>query len=411
MSQDRIEDVLKDIKSNQTNGTQICKINATISADIVNVENIRILSGTIGALTSGLQKSQIVSVNGTVADVSKHDGCNALVVHTPDIYVSGTMATLGATIEKTVMGQGSAIMSVSGIWTGKVLFEGSIDGSTWNNLSVVQPAGTMTFNGVQNDNQNGLYRVPTTSGYTLIRTRMSSYTSGAVRIKINTSQPVGWHGVYQLNRSNFNANVTQFRSTGVEGGMILDGLTGTVGGTVTAEVDRQIRALNIIQSEHHEIHEGHSFRGTSYVSGIGSNAIQYWNFKSPNVYHAHLVYDFSSAINGTFKVYKDVTIGNNGTSIPLLNANLNMSATTSAAFYVSPTTISGTTGNLIDSFVVGSDGANVSGRGGSNTARSAEWVLKPNTKYLFQFDNITTGGRANLKIEFYEGDKPHMVGG
>jgi hypothetical protein len=216
--------------------------------------------------------------------------------------------------------------------------------------------------------------------------------------------------------SNTQLRTTVFSATGYEGGKVLDGLENTVAHLgVTAEVDRQIRALNVISNEHHEIHEGHSFRASSYLTGINSGQSKWWTFKSSDLYYDHIVWDIDTAINGTIYMYKDVSVNTLGASVSINNSNLALAsatgATTSAFFYEDSLGVTNTSGNRIDVHVVGSDGTSATGRVGGSANRSNEWVLKPNTLYAWQFVSGNNSNRASLQVSFYEGNKPHLVNG
>lgn len=130
----------------------------------------------------------------------------------PDITLTDTISGLNDTAEMDLHGMGSCLCQVSGTWTGKVEFQGAIDG-VWNTLSIFQPTGAITRNGIQNDNQNGLYRIVITAGYTKIRAILTSWSAGSVGILFNASAPVGSNQVWQLNAANLNATVTPATSS------------------------------------------------------------------------------------------------------------------------------------------------------------------------------------------------------
>lgn len=161
-----------------------------------------------GAITNGTQKTQIVDSAGHIVAAEMHGGQYHLLTDSLDINKTGTLGALDATVEMDTHGEGSALILVSGTWTGKIIFEGSID-STWVNLSMVQPGGAITFNGIQNDNQNGLYRVLIIAAYSKLRARMSQYTIGSATVEINASKPVGTSYSWQLVASNLQTTSNQ----------------------------------------------------------------------------------------------------------------------------------------------------------------------------------------------------------
>lgn len=165
--------------------------------------------------SGGYLLTAITDNTGSIVSVEPHNGHYALVTCTPDLHTSGWLSYSGDSVNLDVHGQGAAVMTVSGTWTGKIQFEGTIDDVYWVNLSIVQPAGGMTRNGVQNSNQNGSYRIPTVGGYKTVRATMATYTNGSAYIYFNCSEPVSANFVYQLNQSNLNATVFQTNGTGL----------------------------------------------------------------------------------------------------------------------------------------------------------------------------------------------------
>jgi hypothetical protein len=144
----------------------------------------------------------------TLIETDPTSGNDELRVFIEDNTKTGTLGSLNATVQMDIHGMGSCLAQVSGTWSGKIEFQGAIDG-VWNTLSIFQPTGAITRNGIQNDNQNGLYRVVIISAYTKVRAIMTTYTSGTATVLFNASTTVGSTQVWQLNAANLNANVYQ----------------------------------------------------------------------------------------------------------------------------------------------------------------------------------------------------------
>lgn len=172
--------------------------------------------------TNGAQKTQIVDSDGTSADVTAHGTTNALAVHTPDLDIVDTMSGLGDSVELTLHGMGSALVQVGGTWQGKIDIQGAID-SIWVTLSIFQPTGQLIRTGINNDAQNGLYRVVIASGYTKIRAVFTTWSSGTASIQIHASTPVGSNQVWQLNPLNLYSTVSQSTASNLNANVTSNG--------------------------------------------------------------------------------------------------------------------------------------------------------------------------------------------
>lgn len=154
------------------------------------------------AMTQPLVKTDTLTVTGTVNQGT--GGSSAWLQKLNQTQVTGSLGELDATVSADVSGAvGTAVFQVSGTWKGKIVVEGAVDG-VYNNISIVQPSGVITFTGVNNDNMNGVYRVLLIAGYTRLRLRMSSYTSGSATIVVNTAPLVPTAYSWQLNAANLN---------------------------------------------------------------------------------------------------------------------------------------------------------------------------------------------------------------
>lgn len=128
--------------------------------------------------------------------------------------LTGTLGALNATVDfdNDCCAYGTAVFQVSGTWQGKIVVEGAIDG-VYNNLSIVQPGGTIAFTGVNNDSQNGVYRILLIAGYTHLRLRMSSYSSGTATIVFNAAPLVPTTYAWQLVPANLQMTANQATGT------------------------------------------------------------------------------------------------------------------------------------------------------------------------------------------------------
>jgi len=139
---------------------------------------------------------------------------NAMPVDLSACLTNGTLTELNDTVEMECTGRiGTVVFQVLGTWQGKIVVEGAVDG-TYANLSIVQPGNAISFAGINNDNMNGVYRVLIVAGYTKVRLRMSSYTSGTATVIMNGAQLVPTAFVWQLVAENLHASAHLFDESG-----------------------------------------------------------------------------------------------------------------------------------------------------------------------------------------------------
>lgn len=165
------------------------------------------------SMTQPLVKTDNLTVTGTITNEvtvkQGTPGTSAWGMSLEQLQVTGTLGALDAVVNANVdSAEGTAVFQVSGTWSGKIVIEGAVDG-TYNNLSIVQPGGTISFSGINNDNQNGVYRILLIAGYTKLRLRMSSYTSGTASVVINVAPLTPTSYAWQLNAANLQTTATQ----------------------------------------------------------------------------------------------------------------------------------------------------------------------------------------------------------
>lgn len=103
---------------------------------------------------------------------------------------TGVIDAISETVSIDFTGHQSAAVVVSGTWSGTLVIEGSVDGSTWVTcwtsivnqspvaLGIPTPASSITT--------NGIYKVFQSSGFTTYRIRASAWTSGSATITWST---------------------------------------------------------------------------------------------------------------------------------------------------------------------------------------------------------------------------------
>lgn len=102
-----------------------------------------------------------------------------------DAIFTGTLTALNEVVALSLSNSSGAIVNISGTWTGTILFDGSNDDFvTFQNAAVFTPPAGVITAGVT---ANGYYRFVAVAGFTKIRARMSSYTSGSATVVLSAS--------------------------------------------------------------------------------------------------------------------------------------------------------------------------------------------------------------------------------
>jgi hypothetical protein len=280
-------------------------------------------------------------------------------------------------IEAHDWSMGTLVFQVSGTWSGKIVVEGAVDG-VFINLSIVQPGFAIAFTGVNNDNQNGVYRALIISGYTHVRLRMSAYTSGSADVVMNTAPLVATPFVWQLVPENLNGRM-----------QIMD-----VDSNV-AKVDSMTDTLQIIEYEHHEIHSGSHFTISDYDTSVALNETLEFIVTTPDsLKWAHMTIGFASTLGATLDVYEGASNVVEGTSVTPKNNNRNSDTASVLTIIADPTSI--TDGTKILGFMAGA------GRTAGFVSRDREIILKQDTTYLFRFTSLANSNAWSYVGEWYE---------
>lgn len=145
-----------------------------------------------------------------------------------NVTSTGTLSALDETVSLELTNSSGAIVNISGTWVGTILFEGSNDEFiTMQNASVFTPPAGVITTGVTTSNY---YRFVAVSGFTKIRARMSSYTSGTATVVLSASIGAGLAPTISVNYDsmlgkNKITDGTNNALVSSGGGLIVAGLT------------------------------------------------------------------------------------------------------------------------------------------------------------------------------------------
>lgn len=159
--------------------------------------------------------------------------------------------------------------------------------------------------------------------------------------------------------------------------------------------------------EHFQIHnQTHYF--VSELVTLAVSATAGWLFTTPNTasgIEIHLLEEVRSSLNGGLFVYENASITSAGTTLTALNSDRGSANVTSAEVQSLTVGTNITTtgfGTLIDSQVIGTDGATPNGDRGGFFDRSQELILKQNEEYFIRYLSESASNRVSIKFNWYE---------
>ena len=151
-----------------------------------------------------------------------------------------------------------------------------------------------------------------------------------------------------------------------------------------AKIDGVTGSIYTIPLEHGYIHQGKAFT-LSYDVVIPKNDFSDVLFITPAVTSIHLMAHkvVTTTSPGEVCVYEAVTVSASGSPITPYNADRSSASESTVLIYKIPT-VSGL-GTMIDCDPI--TGTKL--EGGGTTDVDFEWILKPNTHYLFRYSNAS----------------------
>lgn len=155
--------------------------------------------------------------------------------------------------------------------------------------------------------------------------------------------------------------------------------------------------VGVIDTEHHEIHEGHHYFIQNYIEVAGSGVLNHTFLTGAK--DVHMTFSVSGADAGLIlQTYEGATGDDNGTSITPLNnkrASTNLSTVTVRE---NPTNTAVVGATLLRATRIGTGGA-VAQRVAGNIQRGNEAILKKNTKYLIRITNLSSSAN-NISYDY-----------
>ncbi len=156
--------------------------------------------------------------------------------------------------------------------------------------------------------------------------------------------------------------------------------------------------LGIINFVHEQIHEGNTFSATFFQESVADDgtidiAVQ------TGVKELHFIFALQSDGNSVTRLYEGTDFSGDGTPQPIHNKKRSSPTITSVAITIDPT-VNNVGTLLAEVFIAGGTGGNATG---AVSGPRNEWILLPNTKYLFRMTNIAGGAKTlGACVEWYE---------
>ena len=186
----------------------------------------------------------------------------------------------------------------------------------------------------------------------------------------------------------------------------LSGLLAGDGKVYKIPVDTMTGALSTIDIAHHEIHEGETYQISHQgVKNDGQTISAYLQTPNINTW-AHILLNWSSGGAAFGRIYEAPTItANTGTSAVAYNRNRN-SANTSMVLNNATVPVAGACSTDAtktgDGTIIYTEYAGAGKQEGAMAREDHEFILKQNTKYLFEVESDAAGIQLSLNITWYE---------
>lgn len=201
----------------ETDDTGNLKVNVTSGVITATVTN----DGTFAKETGGNLDAIEADIDLILANQTNNTQTVNVFSMPANTMATGTITAPAQTVGITVPPGGSAIgIEITGIWTGQIEFEATVDGSNWFSIYV-----SSTSTSTNATAGNGIFVLPG-AGFTAIRTRASALSVGTATVTINAS--IGTAGTI--------LSAPLPTGTNTIGHVIIDGSTATASAPTSASV-------------------------------------------------------------------------------------------------------------------------------------------------------------------------------
>ena len=174
-------------------------------------------------------------------------------------------------------------------------------------------------------------------------------------------------------------------------------------------LDKTTNTIQTIDYAHHEIHAGSSFHAYAYNASVSTaGTINIYIKTKSTAPFCHVFGQWSSGGAAIYRIYEAPTItantGTNGNAI--INHNRNLTATTSGCLDNATVPVANKYGTGVTKTVDGTillvEYSGVGKTIGGSGRNESEYVLLPNTVYLFEVEAVGNNIALNVAIDYYE---------
>ena len=177
--------------------------------------------------------------------------------------------------------------------------------------------------------------------------------------------------------------------------VMLTGKAVSSAGKEISFIDEIVGGLRVIQDNHQLSHRGKIFSIISNLSDVEAGAKYTYSFKTPENLFVHLKSLCVNAFGATARarLIKDATVTDEGSNpITINNLNDNSTNQSQVSMKQNPSYTGGTI--WIETLVGGATSNQTTTGGVLSHLSGAEFILKPNTIYIIEIENVSTSDTA-----------------
>lgn len=170
---------------------------------------------------------------------------------------------------------------------------------------------------------------------------------------------------------------------------------------VPIQIDKSTRAITSIDYAHHEIHSGVHYHVSYCDNDVDSGQTAELLIVTPNTTKwAHLKFTVTFILVTSVAVFEDTTTSADGTGLTEWNSNRNAGFPVATSVVTHTPTVTVTGNAIYNSY--GGISTGLFTREGGESRNDNEFILKQNTKYLFNATSLTNDNIICWQLDWYE---------
>lgn len=169
-----------------------------------------------------------------------------------------------------------------------------------------------------------------------------------------------------------------------------------------APFDETTGAALVIDTVHHEVHEGEMFHASHTNGSVSNGANVDVLLATGAAVETHASWEVFAGGQVTIYLYEAPTVSANGTALTVYNMKRDSLNAPDGLLYHTPTVSATGSVALVNGRIL-PGGTSPTTRVGGGIRSGAEWILAPDTLYLLRVANTSGGTIAvNVVLEWYE---------